>query len=393
MEVSDQSGKAAAFYRLIYLTALVSLVFPGPLIILMRGEFLRPSRGLVELIALIALVVWRFVYVARHPDALASPPGRPVTALIRTAGVVLMVVGILSWVGQLFVPALTHLILNGRHEGDAGALHLVVFLMLYAVSRATFYGILLFELGRWISRLADRINFEPKRWVVQVAIAGALGLVVLAVIARIQVYGAHDRMVAQCAIPSIPIVKKQLSEMPPSVLISEDDVLRRYGGMSMRAGFLAGAARLPFVEECRVGNCWKLTPLSPGSRWSPERDTIDRPISPIELRLASVTTKERQWGAELLQLRYEVRTTDTHQVLAEAFEWMYAWGLWNRRGFMGGDERREACGYAQAKPHDFRLNSTGPVPDGYAAADVRLILSVVPEDLHPPGAAKTAADL
>jgi hypothetical protein len=109
--------------------------------------------------------------------------------------------------------------------------------------------------------------------------------------------------------------------------------------------------------------------------------------------LGSVSIEKSYLGARLLRLRYEIRTTATHEVLAAASEWVYDWGRWKRANRTSKVQRMDACGYAQAAVHPFRSNvlvSVDATGNAYTAADVRFLLSVVPRAMQPAAAAKNA---
>jgi hypothetical protein len=378
--------------RVLYLVTLVAIIFPR---VLVRGGWIGLVTGgdiamLGALLSIIGLAAWRFIHVIRNPQALASPPGHPVAALIRRIAVLLMAISTLASIAMFFIRPITHMLLGRTDGGEAGIGYFVVSLGLYNISGFALLAILLFELGRWIARRAETIDPTTRR---RIALA-ALGCIALAVFAylgaRTYVHSGYRTLLAHCGAIAEPVVKRQLTEVPPSILVTENGP-RELPGLAWRADALMYASGLAFIEYCSHGSCTKLVPASQRRSQFSERAPLSSPTSPIEMYLSSASVEKTFLSARLLRLRYEIRTTQTHEVLSEISEWVYDWGDWNRAGLPFEATKKDACGYAQAGVHQFRPNVTpNGIADAYAAADVRFLLSVVPRASWPANAVTTA---
>jgi hypothetical protein len=119
-------------------SSAVGMVFGGGLLL---------GRSIVSLAISIGMI-YRLIQVARFTHALDVIVASRAVNILRSVGILLMCVGLLSALLILFVRPITLLIFH--QAGDNGIGYFVVGVILYALTGAGWLGVIAFEIGRFL---------------------------------------------------------------------------------------------------------------------------------------------------------------------------------------------------------------------------------------------------
>lgn len=376
---------ANRFARYVYLVGLIFTVFPGPWLG-RSGWVALATGGAYALLGLgpiltLAVVAWRFVYVVRHREALASPAGHPVAAFVQWLGVFVISVGAIGSIAVFFGAPLTRWLFRGN-VGEDGIAYFVVGLGLLFITSATIYGLALFELGRGLAYAARHMRPAHRRLVAAGTLILAVGTPVFwrthADMELKDVHAARAAFDKACNTVPAPVVHTQFVQPVTSILVAQDT---RDDRLNLQPINLALAREFEFVEGCYTGEHCERYENRHRARSTAEVNHGSIPAATARIRFAIAERRivKDVHGARLVEMKYEIADTQNSQRLAEATELVFDWGRWAaQRGNKRYGSELEACGYASRVPIDFRPNVFGVV-EPYLKTDLAFLHSALPE--------------
>lgn len=177
----DAPEPPARWIRGIYLAGLVATAVPSILLLgwqVVAAFYTASSVGLALMLLFgwsglllpPAVATWRFVSVWRNPERLASEPGHPAAAALRALGLVLVGLGVLAAIALVFTGPITRSLLDDQ-VGDGGVAYFVLGFGFHLAAALAPLGLIVFEVGRLVARVADRLSLTVRRLVLALSLA------------------------------------------------------------------------------------------------------------------------------------------------------------------------------------------------------------------------------
>lgn len=158
--------EASRSLKWLYCLTLIAAIFPSGLfgaagwIGLATGGGLL-GGGIIALVILLAIFIYRIALVARNPHTLDAYIASTRIKLMRYLGVFLMTIGLLGSFTIFFIKPLA-LGIFGK-PGDSGVVFFVVGVFVYLISSAGLLGLLMFEASRLFGFEAQLKDEQPSQ--------------------------------------------------------------------------------------------------------------------------------------------------------------------------------------------------------------------------------------